>query len=70
MRKFFSLGLRFVGFGILVPLVLFLVFLFPLGTSSGSVYGLWLIGLPLGVIGGVALALGYALRPNKNDDAA
>jgi len=64
--------LLLIGYGVLALFVLFLVFLFPRGTSSGSVLGLMMIGPPLGIGIAVLIVLGHAIKPRKGrkSDAA
>ena len=56
------------GYGSLTIFGLFLVFLFPFGTSSGMWFGLFMLGPPIAVIIAVAVILGHWIKPGLDDN--
>lgn len=65
-RGFLGAVLLFIGFGTCTLFVLFLIFLFPRGTSSGSMLGLMMLAPPLLIAIAIAIGLGYAISPRKD----
>ena len=64
-RKVVGVLLLVLGYGMLASAVLFLVFLFPRGTSSGSVLGLVFLGPPLLLFIAITIGLGHLVKPSK-----
>ena len=65
LRYLLGAILLFAGYGALILSILFLVFLFPKGTSSGSVLGLMMVAPPLAGAIAVAVILGHLIKPHK-----
>lgn len=62
IEKQLSTLLLIVGYGLLSAFLLFLFFVFPRGTSSGSVYGLFIFGPIVGLVIAILIATGHWLR--------
>jgi hypothetical protein len=65
LRYLLGAILLFAGYGTLILFILFLIFLFPKGTSSGSVLGLMMVGPPLAGAIVVVIILGHLIKPHK-----
>ena len=64
-RYFLGSILLLAGYGTLIFFILFLIFLFPKGTSSGSFLGLMLFGPPLAGAIVISIILGHLIKPKK-----
>ena len=69
-RSFIGTLLLLAGYGTLILFVLFLIFLFSKGTSSGSVLGLMLAAPPLSGAIVIAIILGHLIKPRKKSKNA
>lgn len=65
LRYLLSTLLLLGGYGALLLFILFLIFLFPHGTSSGSVLGLMMVAPPLSGVVVIAIILGHLIKPRR-----